>query len=150
MSRPDPAFPPLGHFFARIKRRKNHNIAVVAVARKLAMIAWQMLVHNEPYRYAIPKTTDAKLSRLRIRATGQKKKGGFAKGSKRPAAYGTGQRTRAVPALNAVYEKEELPPLAPPRPGETKMLAEKNLAAFAAEIQTAKRVPRPTGKKKQD
>ncbi len=30
---------PLGHFFRRLKSRKNHNIAVVATARKMAMIA---------------------------------------------------------------------------------------------------------------
>ncbi|MCX7386061.1 MAG: transposase [Planctomycetales bacterium] len=29
---------PLGHFFQRIKRRKCHNVAVVATARKLAVI----------------------------------------------------------------------------------------------------------------
>ena len=46
---------PLGHFFRRLAKKKNRNVAVVAAARKLAMIGWLMLVHNEPYRYAIPR-----------------------------------------------------------------------------------------------
>jgi hypothetical protein len=34
---------------------------------------------NEPYRYAIPKTAEVKLSKLRVKATGQRHKGGSAK-----------------------------------------------------------------------
>jgi hypothetical protein len=49
---------PLGHFFRRLARKKNRNVAVVAGARKLAAIGWQMLVTNEPYRYAIPRSTE--------------------------------------------------------------------------------------------
>jgi hypothetical protein len=49
---------PLGHFFHRLARKKNRNVAVVAGARKLAAIGWQMLVTNEPYRYAIPRSTE--------------------------------------------------------------------------------------------
>ena len=54
---------PLGHFFRRWLKKKCRNVAVVAAARKLAVIAWMMLKNNEPYRYALPKTTEAKLSR---------------------------------------------------------------------------------------
>ena len=49
---------PLGNFFRRLKRRKNHNVAVVACARKLVIIAMHMLKNNEPYRYAQPATTE--------------------------------------------------------------------------------------------
>ncbi len=99
---------PLGVFFRRIAKKKNRNVAVVATARKLVTIAWHMLKNNEPYRYALPATTEAKFSRLRIRAGGGKKKGGIAKGSPRPANYGQG-RTRAIPALSAVYADNGLP-----------------------------------------
>jgi len=37
---------PLGHFFRRLAKRKNRNVAVVAGARKLAAIGWQMLATN--------------------------------------------------------------------------------------------------------
>jgi len=63
---------PLGAFFRRLYKRKNRNVAVVACARKLVTIAWHMLTNNEPYRYAQPKTISAKLSSLRVRATGVK------------------------------------------------------------------------------
>jgi transposase len=34
----------------RLLRRKTRNVAVVAVAAKLARIAWAVMVHNQPYR----------------------------------------------------------------------------------------------------
>lgn len=49
-----------------------------------------MLKNGEPYRSGEPKATAAKLSRLRVRATGEKRKGGNPKGQPRPKAYGTG------------------------------------------------------------
>ena len=76
---------PLGAFFRRLARKKNRNVAVVATARKLVTIAWHMLKNNEPYRYAQPKTVEAKYSRLRVRVTGQKRKTGSRTRSVRPA-----------------------------------------------------------------
>jgi hypothetical protein len=66
---------PLGVFFRRLAKHKDRNVAVVATARKLVVIAWHMLRNNEPYRYALPKTLEAKLARLRVRATGQRWRG---------------------------------------------------------------------------
>ncbi|MBK9169631.1 MAG: IS110 family transposase [Bryobacterales bacterium] len=136
---------PLGVFFRRLAQRKNRNVAVVAVARKLVMIAWHMLTHNEPYRYGQPVTLKAKMSRLRIRATGQKRRGGLAKGAPRPAAYGTGQGTRAVPALDAVYAAEGLPPLAGLTPGERRMLEREGLTGMARQVRESRRVRRGSG-----
>jgi len=133
---------PLGVFFRRLAKKKNRNVAVVAVARKLVTIAWHMLKNNEPYRYAQPKTVAAKLSRLRVRATGRKNKGGLPKGHKRTAQYGSGVRTRAVPALDSIYAQEQLPSLAPLKPGEAAMLAEHHLTDYAATIRHSQRVPR--------
>ena len=79
---------PIGAFFRRIAKKKNRNVAVVAVAHKLVVLAWHILKNNEPYRYAQPKTIQAKLSRLRILATKQKRKGGLVKGQPRPEQYG--------------------------------------------------------------
>ena len=67
---------PLGVFFLRLLRKKNRNVAVVAAARKLARIAWLMLARNEPYRYAIPKSTETKLAKLRVKVTGKRRKSG--------------------------------------------------------------------------
>jgi transposase len=90
---------PLGHFFRRLAKKKNRNVAVVAVARKLVVIAWHMLRNNEPYRYAQPLLTQTKLAALRVAATGQRRTSGPAKGTPRSGNYGTGQGIRRVPTL---------------------------------------------------
>lgn len=55
---------PLGSFFRRIARRKGRQVAVTATARKVVTIAYLMLKHNEPYRYAKPETIRCKFNRL--------------------------------------------------------------------------------------
>ena len=133
---------PLGVFFRRIAQKKNYNVAVVATARKLVTLAWHLLKNNEPYRYAIPRSTEAKFSRLRIRATGAKRKGGNPKGQPRPAAYGSGQPTRGIPSLDQIYSSEGLPALQPQAPGEIHMLESYGLAEFAAQLRKAHRIPK--------
>jgi transposase len=73
---------PLGVFFRRLKAKKHHNVAVVATARKLVAIAYQLLSTNEPYRYALPRPTEEKLRRLRRRSGGAARTGGSPKGTK--------------------------------------------------------------------
>lgn len=133
---------PLGVSFRRLAKRKNRNVAVVATARKIVTIAWHMLTRNEPYRYAIPKASQAKYDRLRLRAGGPKRKGGTAKGSQRPASYGSGHPTRAIPSLPQVYADAGLPELKAPRPGEAKILRKEGLDEFAESIQKPRRVPK--------
>jgi transposase len=110
---------PLGHSMRRLVKRKNRNVAVVACARKLAVLLWHVLSSGEPFRYAIPKTLEAKYARLRVRATGQRRKAGLTKGTPRSAQYGHG-RTRAVPSLPQVLEQNGLPPMGPLAQGEKK------------------------------
>jgi transposase len=133
---------PLGVCFRRLARRKNRNVAVVAVARKLVVIAWHMLSRGEPYRYAEPTATRAKLAGLRIRATGQRRTGGTPKGTPRPSAYGSGQGTRAVPPLGEVLAEAGLPPPRPLPPGERRVLQATGTGVFYERIHTARRVPR--------
>ena len=109
-----------------------------------------MLKNNEPYRYADPKSTEAKMSRLRVRATGQRRKSGTPKGQPRPAAYGTGKPTRGIPALGEVYQKEGLPPLRELAAGEKKMCHERGADAFAAAIRQSRRIPRNGNPKRED
>jgi transposase len=40
-----------------VARKKNRNVAVVATARRLVVIACQLLRRNEPYRNALPTPT---------------------------------------------------------------------------------------------
>jgi transposase len=135
---------PLGAFFRKIAKKKDRNVAIVAVARKLVTIAWHMLKNNEPYRYAQPSTLDAKLSRLRVRVTKEKRKTGYQKGQKRSDRYGSGERTRSIPSLDQVYEREGLPPIRTLTAGEARMLGEHGTGAakHATDIRTARREPK--------
>ncbi len=135
---------PLGHFFGRLKRRKNHNVAVVATARKLAMIAWRMLTTGEPYRYAPPQSTADKLAKLRITATGEKRRGGNPKGVRCEAKLAGGSRT--IRSLDDVYRNEGLPPRLPLAPGERRVLKDTGTQPFAEQITSEQVIPRNTAK----
>jgi transposase len=137
---------PLGAFFRKIAKKKSRNVAIVATARKLVTIAWHMLHNNEPYRYAVPSTLDAKFARLRILATGEKSKRGSSKGTPRSANYGTGIRTRAVPGLAEIYLREGLPANVPleDNPAELRALQqhEPSVLQHARQVSVSRRVPR--------
>jgi hypothetical protein len=55
---------PLAATYHRVRRKKGHNVAVCALARKLVVLVWHMLQSNEPYRYAPVPRTRQKLRRL--------------------------------------------------------------------------------------
>jgi transposase len=137
---------PLGVFFRRLLKKKNRNVAVVATARKLVVIAWHMLQANEPYRYAQPAATEAKLARLRVKATGQRRKTGPAKGSAPAAHQGTGQRRRRVPSLPEVYAAEGLPAATAPTglpAGEARALTAAGVSDYVEQIQQPRHRERP-------
>jgi transposase len=136
---------PLGHFFRRLARKKNRNVAVVAGARKLALIGWLMLKANEPYRYALPKTTESKLAKLRVKATGQRRRGGCGPGIKPQAKLPGGSRT--IKSLAGVCALEGLPAPQPLSPGEQRVVAETGCAEFVAQIATGHLVPRGTSRR---
>jgi transposase len=130
---------PLGVFFRRLARRKNRNVAAVATARKLVVIAWHMLKNNEPYRYALPAPTRAKLISLRTKATGQRRTTGSTKGKPRTKRYGTGLSERHTPGLPDVYAAEALPHATAPcelPEGEQRHLEDTGTREFAERIQT--------------
>lgn len=131
---------PLGHFFRRLKSRKNHNIAVVATARKMAMIAWHMLRHNEPYRYSPPRSTETKLARLRVTSTGRKRPSGVAKGQKATAKLPGGSRT--IKSLDTIYTQEGLPPRQPLPPGEAKYIEQTSTTDFVKTTEKDQIIPR--------
>lgn len=129
---------PLGAFFRRVAKRRGYNVAVVATARKLVVIAWHMLKANEPYRYAQPQTVETKLERLRLTATGEKRPRSSTKGIPRPAAYGSGQRVQRVRSLAQVCDRVALPPpltVDEFPAGEVRMLEQTGTLAFVQTIQ---------------
>jgi transposase len=130
---------PLGAFFRRLAHRKgNPNIAVVATARKLVVLAWHLLTSGEPYRYALPRPTAQKLSRLRVRATGQRRPRGPRAGAARPGPGGG----VLVKPLAEVYAAEGLPPTRPLAPGEQAALRRAGVAPFVETLAHAHRRPR--------
>jgi hypothetical protein len=54
---------PLRAFYERIARRRGNHIAAVAVARKLAVIAWHMLRRSEDYAWVRPALHAKKTAR---------------------------------------------------------------------------------------
>lgn len=140
---------PLGHFFNKVKRRKNHNVAVVAVARKLAMLAWQLLTQNRPYRYAKPSTVEAKLSKLRVAGTGKRRKTGPRKGvDSRVMRSPEDQNQRRTPGLPQVLAKEGLPDPTPLAPGERRMLEHTHTLSYYEGLQKETTRPKAPRKKK--
>lgn len=57
----------LVHFFKRIERRKGRLVAIVATARKLAVIVWNMLVKKKPYAPMVPTEYLNKIRGYKIR-----------------------------------------------------------------------------------
>ena len=84
---------PMRALYSRIQRKRNHNVAVVAVARKLVELVHHLLSNQEDYVYKLPRLTMEKRSRWRFLAKkklGIEIKSAAAKRSGRSALYGTG------------------------------------------------------------
>jgi transposase len=73
---------PLRPFFLRIRARRGHQVAAVAVARKLAVLCWHLLTKDVDYQWARPALVANKLRAMELQ-TGVPAK----KGNKRGAAY---------------------------------------------------------------
>ena len=59
---------PLAAFYQRIRARRGHGKAIVATARKLAILFWCMLTRSEDYAHQQPSLTKKKLRRLELTA----------------------------------------------------------------------------------
>jgi transposase len=131
---------PIGAFFRRVCKRRSRNVAIVATARKLATIAYLILKHGEPYRYADPQQVKEKLAKVRLAAGGPKRKRGRA-----PQPVATDGP--AASCLNRVYAAEGLPAAQTPEqlpPGERRAVA----ASGAEEFVNAAHDPKATARRK--
>jgi transposase len=72
---------PLRSFFLRIRARRGHQVAAVAVARKLAVLCWHLLTKDADDQWARPAPVH-NIRAMQLQA-GQPEK----KGNKRGAAY---------------------------------------------------------------
>jgi len=66
---------PLRAFAERIKAKRGANVATVAVARKLVVIAWHMLSHGEDYAFARPSLVREKIRRAQLLAGAPRRQG---------------------------------------------------------------------------
>src|SRR5581483_6405944 len=55
-------------FDERVRARRGMQIAVVATARKLAVLCWHLITRGEDYAYGCPSLLTQKLRRLELRA----------------------------------------------------------------------------------
>lgn len=66
---------PLHAFYARIAARRGPAIAIVAVARKLAVLAWHLLTDDVDYRWAPARLTASKLRAVELAAGAPSRRG---------------------------------------------------------------------------
>ena len=59
---------PLRALYTRIHRKRGHNVAVTAVARKLTELVWYLLIRDSDYLYQLPRLADEKRARVRFLA----------------------------------------------------------------------------------
>jgi hypothetical protein len=59
---------PLRAFYQRVQARRGMQVAVVATARKLAVLCWHLINKGEDYAYAQPSLVAHKLRKLELRA----------------------------------------------------------------------------------
>jgi transposase len=63
---------PLHAFYERLRARRGHGVAVVAAARKLAVLFWCLLTRGENYAHQRPSLTAKKLRLLELKAGAQR------------------------------------------------------------------------------
>jgi transposase len=66
---------PLHAFFVRIRAKRGHQIAAVAVARKLTVLCWHMLTKDQDYVWARPALVANKTRAMELQAGRPQKKG---------------------------------------------------------------------------
>jgi transposase len=66
---------PMRAFYERVRVRRGSQIAIVAVARKLAVLFWHLLTREQDYAFQRPSLTRKKLRGLELRAGAQRHPG---------------------------------------------------------------------------
>lgn len=67
---------PLRGFYERTRSRRGHGIAIVATARKMVTVFWQLLTRGEDYRHSIELVTKKKLRKVELLAGAPRRRGG--------------------------------------------------------------------------
>ncbi len=59
---------PLRAFFQRVRAKRGHAIAIVAVVRKMCVLFWRLIARGEDYAYQMPIITAKKLRNVELTA----------------------------------------------------------------------------------
>lgn len=92
---------PLRAFFRRVCGRRGEQVAIVAVARKLAILSWHLLSGDEDYRWQSATLTASKMRKAQL-AAGWPRKQGWS----RRSADGLSLRERRELERQAMHEAE--------------------------------------------
>ncbi|MDB5577644.1 MAG: hypothetical protein JWR80_2820 [Bradyrhizobium sp.] len=118
---------PMHAFFVRIRAKRGHEVAAVAVARKLTVLCWHLLTKETDYRWARPALVVTKRRAMELQS-GQPQK----KGSKPGPAHAynvKALRDQEMVARHAEHAFEHF--LAPPSIGRaTRLPPEASVWAF--------------------
>ena len=91
---------PLRAFGQRVGGARGHQVAVVAVARKLASLAWRLLTSGQDYAYANPARVRLKLRRIELLAGAPRQRG------RQSGATRSGERERELAlAAERAYQR---------------------------------------------
>jgi hypothetical protein len=74
---------PLHAFFVRIQNRKGKQVAAVATARKIAVLAWHLLTKQEDYAWGRPALVAMKQRQMQLKAGANSRRGGNVPGPAR-------------------------------------------------------------------
>src|SRR5262249_40568360 len=86
---------PFRAFFDRIRSRRGPQIAVVALARKLATLVWYLISREQDYLWARPALVAWKYRRLELRAGAPRRPGQRGAAANYWASPATRQQDRA-------------------------------------------------------
>lgn len=92
---------PMKAFGERVAKRRGQNVATVAVARKLIVIAWNMLSRGEDYAFARPTLVAQKIRQAELAGGAPRRKGS---GSRKGSAVSATQRKELEKQLAAQAE----------------------------------------------
>ena len=74
---------PLRAFYVRVQGRKGKQVAAVATARKIAVLAWHLLTKQEDYAFARPALVAMKERQMQMKAGAKSRRGGNTPGPAR-------------------------------------------------------------------
>lgn len=83
---------PIHVFYERLRARRGHQVAIIAVARKLAVLFWHLLTRQQDYAFTQPTLTRKKLRRLELAAG---------------ATPRQGQRNSTTPGVSATERRDQ-------------------------------------------